>query len=71
MKKILVTNHVKYKKPGLLAEIFPNIRNGLFMSNGKDHALQRKLLNPVFSYSSIIGFVNVFDSNTDNLIQVI
>jgi len=42
----------------------------LFLANGKEHAWQRKLLNPVFSHSSILEFVKTFDSNIENLIKV-
>jgi len=41
----------------------------LFLANGKEHAWQRKLLNPVFSHSSILEFVKTFDSNIENLIK--
>ena len=40
------------------------------MTNGKEHAWQRKMLNPAFSFSSLMSFVEVFDANTDNLIKV-
>ena len=70
LKKILVTNSKKYLRASVIPNTFPTIANGLFASNGKEHAWQRKLINPIFSYSSVLGFVKAFDTNTANLIKV-
>lgn len=70
MKQILVTNCTKYDRTPVLGEIFPSIKNGLFLSAGKEHAWQRKMLNPAFSYASVLEFLTTFDKNVDNLIMV-
>ena len=70
VKKVQVSNCLKYERSDILGELFPMIKNGLFMANGKEHAWQRKLLNPVFSQSSVLEFVKTFDSAIENLIKV-
>ena len=63
-------NCTKYGRPTNLSKVFPKIAKGVFIVNGKEHAWQRKMLNPAFSFSSLMGFVEVFDANTNNLIKV-
>ena len=70
MKKILVSHCMKYQRGPLLGDIFPKMKTGLFLANGKEHAWQRKLLSPLFSHSSVLEFVKTFDQNTENLIKV-
>ncbi|XP_065071289.1 uncharacterized protein LOC135695975 [Rhopilema esculentum] len=69
LKKILVKNCTKYGRPTNLSKVFPKIAKGVFIVNGKEHAWQRKMLNPAFSFSSLMAFVEVFDANTNNLIK--
>ena len=70
MKKVLVSNCLKYQRGKLIGEIFPKMKNGLFLSRGKEHAWQRKVLNPFFSSTSVLEYVQTFDTNTENLIKV-
>ena len=70
LKQILVTSCTKYARTKILGEIFPSIKNGLFLSNGKEHAWQRKMLNPAFSYASVLEYLTPFNENVDNLIMV-
>ena len=40
------------------------------MSNGKEHAWQRKMLNPAFSYANLKGMVPFMKTAADDLVQV-
>ena len=70
VKQILVSNNHKYYRPGVVKDVIPSLGNGLFTSNGKEHAWQRKMIHPAFSYGVIKAFVPVFDKNTDILLEV-
>ncbi|XP_065071288.1 cytochrome P450 4F4-like [Rhopilema esculentum] len=69
IKQVLVTKCTKYGRPKVLQSVFPKMEKGVFMVNGKEHAWQRKMLNPSFSFSSLLSFVEIFDANTNNLIK--
>ncbi len=70
IKQVLITNCYKYGNAGVAVSFFPSIKGGLFDANGKEHAWQRKMLNPAFSYSSVNDFLSVFDESATNLVQV-
>ena len=70
VKQILVSNHQKYYSPAVVKEAFPSLGDGLFTSNGREHAWQRKMIHPAFSYGVVKTFVPVFDKNTDILSEV-
>ena len=70
IKQVLVTKCTKYGRPKVLESVFPKMGKGIFLVNGKEHAWQRKMLNPSFSFSSLLSFVEIFDANTNNLIKV-
>ena len=40
------------------------------MSNGPDHARQKKMINPAFSYSNLNGMVSFMKTSADDLDQV-
>ncbi|XP_065071287.1 cytochrome P450 4A5-like [Rhopilema esculentum] len=69
IKQVLVRNCTKYGRSKLLAGVFPQVKKGILLVNGKEHAWQRKMLNPSFSFSSLLPFVDVFDANADSLVQ--
>ena len=70
IKQVLVRNCTKYGRSKLIAGVFPQAKKGILLVNGKEHAWQRKMLNPSFSFSSLLPFLDVFDANADSLIQV-
>ena len=69
VKQVLVSNF-KYYRPDVIKEAVPSIGNGLFSSNGKEHAWQRKTITPTFGCSSIKIFVGIFDKCANNLPEV-
>jgi len=69
VRKVLVSNCMKYERGQLLGDIFPKTETGMFLANGKEHAWQRKILTPVFTHASVLEFVKTFDENTENLIK--
>ena len=70
VKQVLVTNCYKYLRPPNIWFIIPPLGNSLFMSNGKEHAWQRKMLNPGFSYGNLKGMVPFMKTAADDLVQV-
>ena len=70
VKQILVSNNFKYYKPDVVEEGVPSTGNGLFSSNGKEHAWQRKMITPAFGYSSVKTFIGIFDRCANNLSEV-
>lgn len=70
VKQVLVTNCYKYWRPSLVRLVIPSLGNSLLTSNGKDHAWQRKMINPAFSYTNLKGMVPSMKSSADDLVQV-
>ena len=70
VQEVLVTHYYKYSKPGFLQLLIPPLGNSLLTSNGKEHAWQRKMLNPAFSYAHLKGMVPFMKTAGDNLVQV-
>jgi len=70
VKQVLVTNCYKYLRPSLVRLLMPPLGNSLLTSNGKDHAWQRKMINPAFSYTNLKGMVPFMKTAADDLVQV-
>lgn len=70
IKHVTVTNSKNYARSHYLRIVLPSIGNGLFSSNGKDHADQRKMINPAFNYGNLTGIVDDFEDVTANLVRV-
>jgi len=70
VKQVLVTNCYKYLRPSLVRLLIPSLGNSLLTSNGKDHAWQRKMINPAFSYTNLKGMVLFMKTAADELVQV-
>jgi cytochrome P450 len=71
IKQVMVTESYKYNRPEIVKRMVPGISNGLFGSSGKQHARQRKLINPAFSFTTLKCFVPTFVESSANLVQVI
>lgn len=65
-----VTKSQNYARSALVKAVLPSIGNGLFSSNGKEHARQRKMINPAFNYSNLTGMVDDFKDVSSNLVKV-
>ena len=70
IKHVLVSNGGNYERTQLLKKHIPSIGNGLFSSRGKDHARQRKTINPAFHYSNLANMVEDFKDVANNLVKV-
>lgn len=70
IKHVTVTKSKNYVRSSVLKNIIPSIGNGLFSSNGKEHARQRKMINPAFNYSNLTGMVGDFEDISSNLVKV-
>ena len=70
MKHVAVTNSKNYLRTQFVQTFIPSIGNGIFSSNGKDHAHQRKMINPAFNNSNLTGMVDDFKDVTSNLARV-
>ena len=70
IKHVAVTNSKNYLRNEFVQTFIPSIGNGLFSSNGKEHARQRKMINPAFNYNNLTGMVDDFKEVTSNLVKV-
>ncbi|XP_027047079.1 cytochrome P450 4F5-like [Pocillopora damicornis] len=70
IKYVVVTNAKNYRRSEFVRQVLPSIGNGLFSSNGKDHAFQRKLITPAFHFSNLVGMVEHFEDVAHNLVQL-
>ena len=70
VKQVMVKNSFKHTKPGYLRRVITSAGNGLLTSNGKDHAWQRKMINPAFSYANLKDMVPFMKAATDDLLEV-
>ena len=70
VKQVLVTNCYKYWRPPFIRLAIPSLGNSLLTSNGKNHAWQRKMLNPAFSYANLKGTVPFMKTAADDVVQV-
>ena len=70
MKHVAVTNSKNYARTEFVRAVIPSIGNGVFSSNGKEHARQRKMIHPAFNYNNLTGMVDDFKEVTSNLVKV-
>lgn len=70
IKHVAVTNLKNYARTEFVRTFIPSIGNGVFSSNGKEHARQRKMINPAFNYNNLTGMVDDFKEVTSNLVKV-
>ena len=70
VKYVAVTNSKNYVRSEFVRTFIPSIGNGVFSSNGKDHARQRKMVVPAFNYSNLTGMVDDFKDVSSNLVMV-
>ena len=68
--KYVAANSHKFHRPEFVAKNIPSIGNGLFASNGKAHARQKRMIGPAFTSKCLKGFLGVFKENVDNLVKV-
>ena len=70
IKHVAVTNSKNYDRAQYVKTFIPSTGDGLFSAIGKDHAHQRKMINPAFNYSNMMGMVDDFKDVTSNLVKV-
>lgn len=70
VKYVAVTNSKNYARTEFVRTFIPSIGNGVFSSNGNDHARQRKMVIPAFNYSNLTGMVDDFKDVSSNLVMV-
>jgi len=70
VKYVAVTNSKNYARTEFVRKFIPSIGNGVFSSNGKDHARQRKMVIPAFNYSNLTGMVDDFKDVSSNLVML-
>ena len=69
-KQILVTNSSNYHRQNTLLKVLPALGTGLLTLNGKEHAVMRKHLNPMFTLGSVKQFISIFNDKTSQLVKV-
>ena len=67
---VTVKNAHKFERSEFLAKIIPSLRKGVFVSVGKAHTRQKRLISPAFSLAHLKGFLNIFQENSEKLVQV-
>ena len=70
IKHVSATNSNNYDRAQFVRTFIPSTGNGLLSSTGKDHAHQRKMINPAFNYNNLTGMVDDFKDVTSNLVKV-
>ena len=70
IKYVAVNGHKFYREDYVKRQI-PSIGNGLFSSNGKAHARQKRMIGPAFAAKNLKGFSEIFKENVENLVKVI
>ena len=68
--KFVASNSHKFYRPDFVARNIPSISAGLFASNGKAHARQKRMIGPAFTSKYLKGFLGIFKENVDNLVKV-
>ena len=70
-KHILVTNSTNYVPPKeFILTLLAGLGNSLLTSNGTEHSLQRKHLNPAFSLDSVKDYVAIINQKGKELVKV-
>lgn len=67
----MAVNGHKFHRPDFVKQQIPSIGNGLFSSNGKAHARQKRMVGPAFTTKNLKGFSRIFQENVENLVKVI
>ena len=70
IKQILVSDSTKFQRPEFFKNILKFTGRTLFSSDGKEHAMQRKMLNPAFSYGNVQKFLPLFNEKALQLVKV-
>ena len=70
IKHVAVTNSKNYDRAQYVKTFIPSTGDGLFSAIGKDHAHQRKMVNPAFNYNNLMGMEDDFKDVTRNLVKV-
>ena len=70
VKYVAVNGH-KFQRPEYVKQQIPSFGNGLFSSNGKAHARQKRMISPAFTTKNLKGFSEIFKENVENLVKVI
>ena len=70
IKYVAVNGHKFYREDYVKRQI-PSIGNGLFSSNGKAHARQKRMIGPAFATKNLKRFSEIFKENVENLVKVI
>ena len=70
IRYVAVNGH-KFHRPDFVKRQIPSIGNGLFSSNGKAHARQKRMVGPAFTTKNLKGFSRIFQENVENLVKVI
>ena len=66
-----MTNNTNYAAPKeFVLKLLPGLGNSLLTSNGTEHSVQRKHLNPAFSLDSVKDYVAIFNQKGHELVQV-
>lgn len=68
--KFVASNSHKFYRPDFVARNIPSISAGLFASNGKVHARQKRMIGPAFTSKYLKGFLGIFKENVDNLVKL-
>ena len=69
--RYVAANGHKFHRPDFVKQQIPSIGNGLFSSNGKAHARQKRMIGPAFTTKNLKGFSEIFKENVENLVKVI
>ena len=70
VRYVAINGH-KFDRPDFVKRNIPSIGNGLFASNGKAHARQKRMIGPAFTTKNLKGFFGIFTENVQNLVKVI
>ena len=69
--RYVAVNAHKFQRPEFVKQQIPSFGNGLFSSNGKAHARQKRMIGPAFAAKNLQGFSEIFKENVENLVKVI
>jgi cytochrome P450 len=58
--RVLLTNQANYRKPRMLAQVLPELEEGLFGAEGASWRAQRRLMAPVFTPAAVTDFMPIF-----------
>ena len=69
--RYVAVNVHKFQRPEFVKQQIPSFGNGLFSSNGKAHARQKRMIGPAFATKNLKRFSEIFKENVENLVKVI